>query len=86
MFEKGLKIRTEVLGEEYVARAINNANDFNQDFQEFFERGGPLLNLKVAPPLSKDSCQTNKSQTALPGGAFSQVRLQCTFMVVNKNY
>ena len=35
MFEKGLKIRTEVLGEEYVNRAINNANDFNQDFQEF---------------------------------------------------
>ncbi|MBT6830425.1 MAG: 4-carboxymuconolactone decarboxylase, partial [Rhodospirillaceae bacterium] len=35
MFEKGLKIRTEVLGEEYVNRAIKGANDFNQDFQEF---------------------------------------------------
>ncbi len=35
MFEKGLKIRTEVLGEEYVNRALKGANDFNQDFQEF---------------------------------------------------
>lgn len=35
MFEKGLKIRTEVLGEEYVQRAIKGANEFNQEFQEF---------------------------------------------------
>ena len=35
MFEKGLKIRTEVLGEEYVNRALKGATDFNKDFQEF---------------------------------------------------
>jgi 4-carboxymuconolactone decarboxylase len=29
MYEKGLKIRTEVLGEEYVNRAIKGATDFN---------------------------------------------------------
>ena len=35
MYKKGLKIRTEVLGSEYVDKAINSATDFNRDFQEF---------------------------------------------------
>jgi 4-carboxymuconolactone decarboxylase len=34
MYEKGLKIRSEVLGSEYVDKAIQNADDFNRDFQE----------------------------------------------------
>ncbi len=53
MFEKGLKIRTEVLGEEYVNRALKGANEFNQDFQEFMTEycwgavwGRPGLNRK----------------------------------------
>ena len=33
-YEAGLKARTEVLGAEYVDKAIKGANDFNQDFQE----------------------------------------------------
>jgi len=33
MYEKGLKIRGEVLGSEYVDRAIEGADDFNRDFQ-----------------------------------------------------
>ena len=33
MYEKGLKIRREVLGSEYVDRAIDGADDFNRDFQ-----------------------------------------------------
>lgn len=32
--EKGLKIRTEVLGKKYVDAALNNANDFNGEMQE----------------------------------------------------
>jgi 4-carboxymuconolactone decarboxylase len=35
MYEKGLKIRSDVLGEEYVQRAISNATEFNREFQEF---------------------------------------------------
>jgi 4-carboxymuconolactone decarboxylase len=35
MFEKGLKIRREVLGSEYVDRALAQADDFNRDFQEY---------------------------------------------------
>ena len=35
MFEKGLKIRREVLGSEYVDRALALADDFNRDFQEY---------------------------------------------------
>lgn len=35
MFEKGLKIRREVLGNEYVDRALANADDFSRDFQTY---------------------------------------------------
>ena len=34
MYEKGLQIRREVLGSEYVDRAIGSADDFNKEFQE----------------------------------------------------
>ena len=33
-YEKGLQIRKEVLGEEYVENALNTATDFNRRFQE----------------------------------------------------
>ena len=33
-FEKGLKCRKEVLGEAYVDAALNNADDFNREFQD----------------------------------------------------
>ncbi len=34
MFDKGMKIRREVLGDAYVDRALANANDFNKPLQE----------------------------------------------------
>jgi 4-carboxymuconolactone decarboxylase len=34
LFEKGLKVRREVLGAEYVDAAIKNADDFNRPLQE----------------------------------------------------
>jgi len=33
-YDAGLKARSEVLGAEYVDKAIKGANDFNRDFQE----------------------------------------------------
>jgi len=33
-FEKGLAMRKEVLGAEYVERAFENMDDFSRDFQE----------------------------------------------------
>lgn len=33
-YEKGLKIRTQVLGEAYVQRSIDNADDFTRPLQE----------------------------------------------------
>ena len=33
-FEAGLKIRKEVLGDEYVAKALRNVDDFNRPMQE----------------------------------------------------
>ena len=35
VFETGLKVRSEVLGSEYVDAAIKGADDFNRPFQEF---------------------------------------------------
>ncbi len=34
-FEQGLAIRREVLGDEYVDKALNTATDFNRPLQEF---------------------------------------------------
>jgi 4-carboxymuconolactone decarboxylase len=34
LFEAGLAIRREVLGDEYVERSIRSADDFNRPFQE----------------------------------------------------
>lgn len=33
-YDKGLKVRVEVVGEEYVESAIKNATDFNRPMQE----------------------------------------------------
>ena len=33
-FDSGLKVRKEVLGEEYVAKALKNVDDFNRPMQE----------------------------------------------------
>lgn len=33
-FESGLKIRTEVLGKDYVEKATKNVDDFNREFQQ----------------------------------------------------
>ena len=33
-FDEGLKVRREVLGDEYVDNAINNIDDFNRPLQE----------------------------------------------------
>ena len=33
-YDKGLQIRKEVLGEEYVTNALKNVDDFNRPFQE----------------------------------------------------
>jgi 4-carboxymuconolactone decarboxylase len=35
LFEKGLKVRREVLGAEYVDTSLKNADDFNRPMQEF---------------------------------------------------
>ena len=35
LFETGLKIRSEVLGKEYVENSIKSADEFNMPFQEF---------------------------------------------------
>ncbi len=34
LYETGLRIRKEVLGEAYVERALASADDFNQEFQD----------------------------------------------------
>lgn len=38
LFERGLKVRREVLGEEYVNKALANVNAFNEDLQQLVTR------------------------------------------------
>ena len=35
LYETGLKIRSEVLGKDYVENSMKSADDFNKPFQEF---------------------------------------------------
>jgi 4-carboxymuconolactone decarboxylase len=37
-YEQGLRVRREVLGDEYVARALANRTPLNEDFQDFITR------------------------------------------------
>ncbi len=37
-YEKGMKVRRAVLGDEYVDRAVAATTDFNRDFQDFITR------------------------------------------------
>lgn len=38
LYERGLEVRREVLGDEHVARAAANATDFSAPWQEFITR------------------------------------------------
>ena len=38
LFDKGLKVRREVLGAEYVDKSIREADDFNREMQELVTR------------------------------------------------
>ena len=37
-YRQGMKVRREVLGEEYVDRAVASTTDFNREFQDFITR------------------------------------------------
>ena len=37
-YEKGMKVRRAVLGDEHVNRSLQNTSDFNRDFQELITR------------------------------------------------
>ena len=57
MFEKGLSIRREVLGADYVDNAIKAADDFNRPLQELVTTycwgeiwGRPGLDIALRPP------------------------------------
>ncbi len=39
-FDKGLEIRKQVMGEDYVQRAFDNVTDFNRPLQEFVTENG----------------------------------------------
>ena len=70
MFERGLAIRKEVLGAEYVEKSLHAADDFNRDFQKLVteycwgagwgrsaltRRDKSLLNLVMLGTLNRSS-------------------------------
>ena len=40
LYERGLKVRKEVLGEAYVNNAVNSADEFSQPLQEYVTAHG----------------------------------------------
>lgn len=60
LFEKGLKVRKEVLGEDYVNKSIAGADEFTRTMAEWstefcWARCGPGLASIVAPAASSIS-------------------------------
>ena len=58
LFDKGLKVRREVLGAEYVDKSIREADDFNREMQELVTPGldrrtRSLLNLAMLTALNR---------------------------------
>ena len=67
-YETGLKIRSEVLGKEYVENSMKSADDFNKPFQEFVTEycwgagwGRPGLSRKSA------GCSTSRCSRSSTG-------------------
>lgn len=82
-FDRGLQIRKEVVGEEYVNRAFTNAGDFGREFQELVtefcwgsswgrealsRRDRSLLNLAIIGTLGRTSEFRLHMQGALRNG------------------
>ena len=44
LYHEGLKVRKEVLSEEYVDKAISGADSFNKEFQELISQQFECLN------------------------------------------
>ena len=56
-YEKGLEVRREVLGDNYVDKALSNVNDFNRPMQELvteycWVRSGPGKVCQKRPAVS----------------------------------
>ncbi|MGQ4615956.1 carboxymuconolactone decarboxylase family protein [Nocardia sp. R7R-8] len=82
-FDRGLRIRKEVVGEEYVERAFANAGDFGREFQELVtefcwgaswgrtaltRRDRSLLNLAIIGTLGRTNEFRLHTQGALRNG------------------
>jgi 4-carboxymuconolactone decarboxylase len=95
-FDKGLRVRTEVLGEEYVANAIRNADEFSGPLQELVTEycwgavwgrdGLPLnirsmLNLAMIPILNRPNELRTHIKGALNNGV-SREQIREVFLQV----
>jgi 4-carboxymuconolactone decarboxylase len=85
-FERGLKIRKDVVGEEYVERSFTNAGEFGREFQELVtefcwgaswgrqalnRRDRSLLNLAIIGTLGRTAEFRLHVQGALRNGVTS---------------
>ena len=64
MFEKGLGIRRQVLGAEFVDNAFATADDFNRPLQELVTHLGAERRLVVARELTKRFEEVTRGTTA----------------------
>ena len=64
LYETGLRIRKDVLGAEYVDRAIENATDFNRHFKLLFSTASVLVNIWMT---QLSGCHSSSTSTGSSG-------------------
>ena len=84
-YEKGMKVRREVMGDEFVDKALNAATDFNRPLQEFVTENcwGETWNRDGLPRKTRSlitiaTLAALKASTELKGHVRGALRNGCT--------
>jgi 4-carboxymuconolactone decarboxylase len=79
-YQRGMKIRRAVLGDEHVDRAVASTTDFNRDFQDFITRNawGEIWT-RPGLPLHTRSLLTLAMMVALNRGEEFRMHLKAAF-------
>lgn len=81
-YEAGLKVRREVLGDEWVDRSLANRTPFNTEFQEFITRTA-WGDVWTRPGLDRRMRSVGVLSTTIALGAWDEFRLHVRAAINN---
>ena len=81
-YEAGLKVRREVLGDEWVDRSLANRTPFNTEFQEFITRTA-WGDVWTRPGLERKMRSVSVLSTTIALGAWDEFRLHVRAAIHN---